>query len=72
MSVTHEHKKFYICDYFLDGYFLNSKETLGEDLPRAGELKVIHPKAGVEISAKIVDTEQVSENEYRIFMDSAT
>ena len=71
MSVKHEHKKFYICDYFLDGHFLNSKEMLGEDLPRTGELKVISPKAGVDINVKITGTEQISENEYRILMDSS-
>lgn len=71
MSVKHEHKKFYMCDYFLDGNFLNSKETLGEDLPRTGESKVISLKPGVDINVKIVGTEQISEDEYRILMDSS-
>ncbi len=72
MSIKQENQKFYIFDYFLDGHFFKWEEVIGEDLPLYGEVKVISPKAGVDISAKIVGTEKVSENEYRILMDSSS
>lgn len=72
MTIKQEQKKFYIFDYFLDGYFLKSEEVIGEDLPRRGEWKVISPKPGVDITAKIVGTEKISENEYRILINSSS
>jgi hypothetical protein len=71
MSIIKEHKKFYFFDYFLDGYFLKSEEMIGEELPQYGELKVINSTTGNEIKAQIVDIEKISENEYKIFMNSS-
>jgi hypothetical protein len=65
-----EKKKFYIFEYFLDGYFLKWEQVIGEDIPRYGQFKAIMSKAGDDISARIVGTEKISDNEYRILMDS--
>lgn len=71
MSITQEHKKFYFFDYFLDGHFFKSEEMIGEELPKYGELKVINSATGNEIKAQIVGIEKISENEYKIFMNSS-
>ena len=64
-----EHKSFYIFDYFLDGVFLKWEE--GEDeCPACGEICSISLEDGTEIQPKVVDTEQISEDELRIFLSS--
>jgi hypothetical protein len=72
MTVKQKHQKFYIFDYFLDGHFLKSQEMIAQELPRFGEIKLISIKPGVDINVKITGTEKISEDEYRIFMDSAS
>ena len=72
MTVQQEKKHFYILDYFLDGHFFKSEKMIGKELPHYGESKIISPATGGDIKVQIVGTEKISEDEYRIFMDSST
>jgi len=62
-------KHFYILDYFLDGHFLKWEEYEG-NLPVCGQTVVINLEHGNEIVTQVVETEQISENESRIFLSS--
>ncbi len=69
MMAHQERKHFHIFDYFLDGYFLMWEEV--EDIyPTYGEFCSISLEDGTEIHAQVVGTEQISENELRIFLSS--
>lgn len=62
-------KHFHILDYFLDGHFLKWEEIDG-DCPVYGQRWVVNLKDGTEIVTTVVGTEQISENEHRIFLCS--
>ncbi len=64
-----EGKHFYIFDYFLDGYFLKWEEVEGNCLT-CGEFCSISLEDGTKINAQVVETEEISENEMRIFLSS--
>jgi hypothetical protein len=71
MTNKQEGKKFYILDYFLDGYFLKCEQLIGEDLPAYGESKTIRSQAGIDINTHVVGNQKISESEYRIFLNSS-
>jgi hypothetical protein len=71
MAVQQKNKHFYMLDYFLDGNFVKSEEMIAEKLPERGDWKVISSKTGENIQAQIADIEKISENEYKILMNSS-
>ena len=69
MMTKQEHKRFYILDYFLDGEFLKWEEVEVE-CPTRGDICSISLEDGSEIHPKVVETEQISEDEMRVFLSS--
>lgn len=63
-------KHVYIFDYFLDGYFLKWEQVRDENYPVPGEVRIVSLESGVEVSTKVLGTEEISENEHRIFLCS--
>ncbi len=62
---------FCIFDYFLDGVFLRWEEVKGQcPVLVHGQDWVISLEDGTHITAKIIETEALSENERRIFLRS--
>ena len=70
MTIKQQKQKFYIFDYFLDGHFLKWEPTIMENLPVSGEVICVNNESGVDIQAKILETEKISEDECRIFLAS--
>ena len=68
---TKSNRHFCIFDYFLDGAYLKWEEVKGE-LPIliAGENWTISLEDGTQITAKIIEIEDISENECRIYLSS--
>ena len=67
-----EDRYFCIFDYFLDGVFLKWEEVQGEcPVFIHGEDWVVHLENGTQITAKIIETEVISDNERRIFLSSS-
>ena len=64
-----KHKSFYLFNYFLDGIFLKW-EMVEDELPTPGDICSIRLENGTKIQTKVVDTEQISEDELRIFLSS--
>ena len=69
MITQQKHRNFYIFDYFLDGEFLKWEEV-EDECPACGEVCSISLDDGTEIHPKVVETEQISEDELRIFLSS--
>jgi hypothetical protein len=68
---TKNKQHFCIYDYYLDGVYLKWEEIEGEcPVLICGQDWVINLEDGTQITAKIVETELVSENERRIFLNS--
>ncbi len=69
LKITNRHK---VCvvDYFLDGYYLSWKEVNENEFPKIGQFEQLAPKPGVEVNAKVVNIEELSESEYRVFLIS--
>lgn len=67
-----QHKQhFCIYDYYLDGVYLKWEEVEGEcPVLVHGQDLVIDLEDGTQITAQIVETEAVSENERRVFLNS--
>jgi hypothetical protein len=71
IRTTQKNRHFCIFDYFLDGVFLRWEEIEGEcPVFVRGQDWVINLEDGTQISAKIIETEAISENERRIFLRS--
>lgn len=68
---TQRLQHFCIYDYYLDGVYLKWEEVEGEcPILVHGQDLVIELEDGTQITAKIVETEAVSENERRVFLNS--
>lgn len=68
---TQKRQHFCIYDYYLDGVYLKWEEVAGEcPILVHGENLVVKLEDGTQITAKIVETESVSENERRVFLSS--
>jgi len=68
---TQKGRYFCIFDYYLDGVFLKWEEIQGEcPILAHGEKIVVNLEDGTEISAKIIETKLISENERHIFLGS--
>ncbi len=64
---------FCIFDYFLDGVFLTWEEVEGQcPVLLPGQDRVVNLEDGTQITAKIVETEDISEDERRIYLSSGT
>ena len=64
-------RHFCIFDYFLDGVFLRWEEIIREcPVLAPGQDWVVSLEDGTQITAKIIGTETISENERRIFLRS--
>lgn len=70
MTDQQKEQKFYILDYFLDGYFLKCERLVGQDLPTYGEPKTVRSRTGMDINTRVVGNQKISDNEYRIFLHS--
>lgn len=69
---TPNNRYFCIFDYFLDGVFLKWEEVKGEcPILTPGKDWVLNLEDGTQITAKIIETEAISENERRIFLCSS-
>ena len=70
-NTRQKNRHFCIFDYFLDGVFLKWEEVTKEcPLLGYGQDWVISLEDGTQITAKIIGTEAISENERRIFLRS--
>ena len=69
MKTKAKHKRFYMFDYFLDGKFLRCEEVEVE-CPACGDIYSISLDDGTKIHPKVVETEQISEDEMRVFLSS--
>jgi hypothetical protein len=73
MTTQNKQRRQHFCiyDYYLDGVYLKWEEVEGEcPILVHGQDLVINLEDGTQITAKIVETESVSENERRIFLNS--
>lgn len=74
MTTNNSQKNRYFCifDYYLDGVFLKWEEIQGEcPILIHGEEFVLSLEDGTQITAKIVETQLISENERHIFLRSS-
>lgn len=70
-NTTHKNRYFCIFDYFLDGVFLKWEEVKDEcPVFIRGQDWIVNLEDGTQITAKIIETELISENERRIFLRS--
>ncbi|HHP7229585.1 MAG TPA: hypothetical protein ACFCUY_01850 [Xenococcaceae cyanobacterium] len=70
-KTTTKNRYFCIFDYYLDGVFLRWEEVQGEcPVMIQGQNLAINLEDGTQITAKIVETETISDNERRIFLSS--
>ncbi len=69
MLTKQKDKHFNILDYFLDGHFLKCEEYEG-NFPVCGQTVVINLEHGNKIVTQVVEIEQISENESRVFLSS--
>ena len=66
-------RNFCIFDYFLDGVFLKWEEVEGTcPILLPGQDRVVNLEDGTQITAKIVEIEDISEDERRIYLSSGT
>jgi hypothetical protein len=73
MTTNSPQKNRYFCifDYYLDGVFLKWEEIKGEcPILIHGEELVVSLDDGTQITAEIIDTKLISENERHIFLRS--
>lgn len=68
---TQHNKHFCIFDYFLDGVFLRWEEVKGEcPVLIRGQEWIVNLEDGTRITTTIVEIEDISESECRIFLRS--
>lgn len=68
---TQKGRYFCIFDYYLDGVFLKWEEIQGEcPILVHGEELVVNLEDGTQITAQIIETRPISENERHIFLRS--
>jgi hypothetical protein len=73
MTTKDYQKNQYFCifDYYLDGVFIKWEEIKGEcPILTHGEELVVSLDDGTQITAEIIDTKLISENERHIFLRS--
>ena len=73
MIAETQNQYFYVVSYFLDGRFVKWEEVIGEtrfDLDVADEITLFVPERDSSVKAKVVSTEALSEDEYRVFLIS--
>ena len=73
MRTTNTQKSKYFCifDYFLDGIFLKWEEIEGEcPILVRGEKLTLDLEDGTTITAKLLETKSISDNERQIFLTS--
>ncbi len=70
-KITSRNRRFCIFDYFLDGVYLTWEEVEGQcPVLIPGDDWDIRLEDGTQITAKIIEIEDVSENECRIYLNS--
>jgi hypothetical protein len=63
--------KSYVVDFYLDGCYLKSQSLLQDHKLEVGEVvNVSLPKNNTEITGKVVDILDMSEDEYHIYLRS--
>ena len=73
MIAETQNQYFYIVSYFLDCSFVKWEEVIGEtrfDLDIADEMTLFVPDQEGSVKAKVVSTEALSDDEYRVFLVS--
>jgi hypothetical protein len=69
MITTLDEEQFYVIDYFLNGRFLTSTAAKNENaLTVDDDVQVMSPQTGQSVTAKIVEIDAVSEDEYRVLL----
>ncbi len=64
-------RNFCIFDYYLDGVFLKWEEVTGQcPVLIPGQDWVVNLEDGTQVTAKIVETEAISEDERRVYLSS--
>lgn len=71
MSTQLKHfEHFCIYEYFLDGQFFKWEQVNEHYLPIEGEIQELTSKDGRSVKAKVVETEKISDSEYRVLLVS--
>jgi len=73
MIAETQNQYFYIVSYFLDGRFIKWEEVIGETrfaLDVADEMTLFVPDQDGSVKEKVVSTEALSDDEYRVFLVS--
>lgn len=70
MNKAQEGKHFYIFDYFLDGVFLRWEEVDCQ-FPVCGQSWILSLDNGTQIVTQVIEIEQISEDEHRVFLRSS-
>ena len=70
MKMSTQLKHFCIYEVFLDGQFCEWEQANECYLPMEGEIREFVLKDGRKIIAKVVETEMISDSEYRIMLNS--
>lgn len=73
MIAERQDQYFYMVSYFLDGNFVKCEEVIQPtqfNLDVADEVSLFVPDRDSHVNAKVVNTEAISEDEYRVFLVS--
>ena len=63
--------KCYVVDFYLDGYYLKSQSLFQENKIAVGQvINVELPEKQSNITGKVVDTFDMSEDEYHLYLSS--
>jgi hypothetical protein len=63
--------KCYVVDFYLDGYYLKSKSLFQENKIEVGQIINIElPEKESNVTGKVVETFDMSEDEYHLYLTS--
>lgn len=69
MMADKNEQQFYIISYFLNGQFIKWEESVHQKpLDINDEIMIFIPQEGNSINATVVGKENVSEDEYKVFL----
>ncbi|MEB3309247.1 MAG: hypothetical protein VKJ02_03365 [Snowella sp.] len=71
MILDNADPRFYIISYFLNGQFLKWEEAVQQDpFDINDEIMIFVPQQGNSINATVVGKEDVSEDEYKVYLSA--
>lgn len=63
--------KSYVVDFYLDGHYLKSQSLVQNHKPQVGEVVDVNlPKNNIQVTGKVVETLDMSEDEYHLYLCS--